>query len=174
MNPDLHDNTWMRCGTSLLWDAQALNRVCSPEAVRSLRELLRLHQAGWPEDTLKLIQNRTFVVAGLEAAMDTLHPEEAVEWLEKTVYPAVLDFQEKVADGGREAALILWLADRNRVFHKASENTYHWHCAGEHRQQSVPLGRCIWNGAEGSVRRIAATDAQKNTHHIGLFLQRIS
>jgi hypothetical protein len=174
MNLDLHDNTWMRCGTSLLWDAQALNRVCSPEAVRSLREFLRLHQAGWPEETLKLIQNRTLVVAGLEAAMDTLHPDEAVEWLEKTVYPAVLDFQENVADGGGEAALIFWLADRNRVFPKASDNTYHWHCTGEHRQQSIPLGRCVWNGAEGSVRRIVVADAQKNAQHIGLFLQRIS
>ena len=58
MNPDLHDNTWMNCGMSLLWDAQALNRVCSPEAVRSLREFLRLHQAGWPEDTLKLIMGK--------------------------------------------------------------------------------------------------------------------
>ena len=106
--------------------------------------------------------------------MDTLHPDEAVEWLEKTVYPAVLDFQEHVADGGGEAALILWLADRNRVFAKASENTYHWHCTGEHRQQAIPLGRCIWNGAESDVRRIIATDAQKIPQHIGLFLQRIS
>ena len=106
--------------------------------------------------------------------MDTLHPDEAVEWLEKNVYPAVLDFQENVADGGGEAALILWFADRNRMFHKASDNTHHWHCTGEHRQRSIPLGRCIWNGAEGSVRRIVAADAQNNMQQIGLFLQRIS
>jgi len=174
MNPDLHDNTWMRCGTSVLWEAQALNRVCLPEAVRSLREFLRLHQTGWPEGTIKLIQDRTLVVAGLEAAMDTLQPDEAVEWLEKTIYQAVLGFQEIVADGGGGAALIFWLADRTRVFHKASENTYYWHCTGEHRQQSIPLGRCLWNGAESDVRRIFATDAQKTAHHIGLFLQRIS
>ena len=174
MNADLHDDTWTRCGTSLLWDAQALNRLCSPEAGRSLREFLRLHQAGWPEGTIKLIQDRTLVVAGLEAAMDTLHPDEAVEWLEKTIYQAVLGFQEIIADGGGGAALIFWLADRTRVFHKASENTYHWHCTGEHRQQSIPLGRCLWNGAESDVRRVFATDDQKTAHHIGLFLQRIS
>ena len=52
MNPDLHDKTWMSSGVSLLWDAEALNEICSPEAVRSLRELLRLHQAGWPESDL--------------------------------------------------------------------------------------------------------------------------
>jgi len=174
MNQDLYEDTWMCCGTSLLWDAQALSRLCSPEAVRSLREFLRLYQAGWPEEALNLIQNRTLVVAGLDAAMDTLSPGEAVEWLENTVYPAILDFQENVAGGGGEAALIFWLADRSRVSHKASENTYHWRCTGEHRQQSIPLGRCVWNGAEGDVRRIVATDVQEIARHIGLFLQRIS
>ena len=95
MNPDLHDNTWITCGTSLLWDAAALKSICPFDAVRSLRELLRLHQAGWPDGSLNLINNRTLVVAGLEAAMDTLHPDAAVEWLEQTVYQAMLRFSGK-------------------------------------------------------------------------------
>src|SRR5262245_1797628 len=130
MSPDLHDDTWMLCGTSLLWHPEALNRICSAESVLSLREFLRLHHAGWPEGTLGLINNRTLVVAGLEAAMDTLDPDEAVGWFDQKMYPAVLDFQENVADGGREAALILWLADRNRIFHRPADNSYHWHCSG--------------------------------------------
>ncbi len=174
MNPDLHDNSWMRGGTSLLWDADALKRICPAESVRSLRELLQLYQSGWPEDALKLVNGRTLVVAGLEAAMDTFAAEQAVEWLEKTVYPAILDFQEEVADGGREAALIFWLADGKRVIPKASENTYHWYCSGEHRKESIPIGRCIWNGAEGSVRRIITLDSEKMENHVGLFQQRIS
>lgn len=174
MNPDLHDNTWVSCGTSLLWEAEALNYICSAQSVRSLREFLRLHQAGWPDETLKLIKNRTLVVAGLEAAMDTLNPAEAVEWFEQKLYPAVLEFQESVADGGREAALILWLADHKRIFHHPSDNTYHWHCSGEHRKQSIPLGRCIWNGAESSVRRIIAKNAEMKDVWQGLFNSRIS
>ena len=174
MNADLHDDTWIRCGTSLLWDAAALNGICPAESVRSLREFLRLHQAGWPEGELALIDNRTLVIAGLEAAMDTLHPDEAVGWFERMVYPAVLDLQENVADGGREAGLILWLADRNRIFHHAAENTYHWHCSGAYRQRSIPLGRCIWNGAETSVRRIMTTNADKKQIWAGLFNPRIS
>jgi hypothetical protein len=59
MSPDLHDKTWMDCGISLSWDAEALNEICSPESVRSLREFMRLHEAQWPEDELKLINNRT-------------------------------------------------------------------------------------------------------------------
>jgi|ERR1019366_5147324 hypothetical protein len=174
MNSELHDSTWLQSGTSLLWDAEALNTLCSADCVRSLRDLLCLHKAEWPNNALKLIDNRTLVIAGLEAAMDTLVPDEASEWLEQNVYPAVLDFQENVADGGREAALIFWFADQKRVFHRPSENTYHWHCSGVHRQQSIPLGRCIWNGAESSVRRIITSNSKGRKIWAGLFLPRIS
>ena len=174
MNPNLHDDTWTRCGISLLWDAEALNLLCAAEAVRRLREFLRLYQANWPENSLKLIKRRALVVAGLEAAMDIFTPDQAVEWLEKMVYPAILDFQEEVADGGREAALIFWLAEGKRLYHQPSENTYHWYCSGEHRGESVPIGRCIWNGAEGSVRRIMTVSSEKKDIHAGLFQPRIS
>lgn len=174
MNPDLHDKTWITCGTSLLWDAAALKTICPFDAVRSLRELLRLHQAGWRDGSLQLINNRTLVVAGLEAAMDTLHPDAAVEWLEQTVYQAVLDFQEVVADGGSQAALIFWLADRNRIVHTPSDNTYHWHCTGEHRSKKIPIGSCLWNGAQGDVRRIITSDSEKKEVFSGLYQQRIS
>ena len=174
MNPALHDNTWIGCGTSLLWDADALNRFCPAQSVRSLRQFLRLYQSAWQEDTLHLIKGRTLVVAGLDAALDTFAPDSAVEWFEKSVYPAILDFQEEVADGGREAGLIFWLADGKRIFHKASENSYHWHCSGEHRHESIAIGRCIWNGAEGSVRRIITLSTEKEEIHAGLFHPRIS
>ena len=100
MSPDLLDKTWMSCGISVLWDAEALNEICAPDSVRSLREFMRLYQSAWPEDALNLISGRVLIVAGLEAAMDTLNPEEAVDWLEQNIYPAVRDFQDNVADGG--------------------------------------------------------------------------
>jgi hypothetical protein len=174
MNPDLHDNSWTLGGTSLLWDADALNRICPAESVRSLREFLRLYQSDWPEDALKLINGRTLVVAGLEAAMDTLSPDQAVEWLEKVVYEAIYDFQQEIAGGGTEAALILWLADSKRIFHQVSDESYHWHCSGAHRQDSLPLGRCVWNGAEKGVRRIIVRSVENKESWAGLFLQRIS
>jgi len=57
------------------------------------------------------------------AALWLFHPDAAVEWLEQAVYQAVLGFQEAVADGGSQATLIFWLAGRNRIVHKPSENT---------------------------------------------------
>lgn len=89
MSPDLHDKTWMQSGISILWDADALNELCAAESVRSLREFLRMYTAGWPDQELRLLRGRTLVVAGLEAAMDALHPEQAVEWLEQQVYPPI-------------------------------------------------------------------------------------
>jgi len=83
MSSDLRDTTWMHSGISILWDADALNELCPADSVRSLRDLLRLYEAGWPEEGLNLISKRTLVIAGLEAAMDTLSPDEAVEWLEQ-------------------------------------------------------------------------------------------
>jgi hypothetical protein len=174
MNADLHDKSWMQSGISLLWDAEHLNEICSIEEVRSLRELLRLYDAGWPDNDLKLIKGRTLVIAGLEAAMDTLDPRDAVEWLEQKIYPAIRDFQDNVADGGGEAALILWFADSKRIYRHAADNTYHWYCSGGHREHKIPLGRCIWNGAESSVRRIIGVDSGQKQKEIGLFLRRIS
>ena len=34
MNPDVHYSIWMRLGTSLTWDAEAVKPFCCPEAVR--------------------------------------------------------------------------------------------------------------------------------------------
>lgn len=172
--PDLRDNTWTQCGTSLVWNAAALARVCSPNQVRSLREFLRLHKAGWPEGELKLANKRALVVAGLDATMDTHEPEAAIEWLEQTVYPAILDFQERVGDGGSEAALIFWLADEKRIHQKASDGSYLWHCTGEHRRQSIPIGRCIWNGAESSARKIMWKNAEGEFEFAGISNRRIS
>ena len=139
MNSDLRDTTWMQSGISILWDADALNELCPADSVRSLRELLRLYEAGWPEEGLNLIGKRTLVIAGLEATMDTLSPDEAVEWLEQKVYPAIRSFQDSVADGGGEAALILWFADQRRPAYTAADNTHHWHCAGQHRSNQYRL-----------------------------------
>jgi hypothetical protein len=65
MGSDLHDKTWMSSGISLLWDAEALNEICPPGLVRSLREFMCLRQAGWPEDALKLIGSSVESVGGV-------------------------------------------------------------------------------------------------------------
>jgi hypothetical protein len=173
MGPALNDDIWMRRGISLLWDAETLATVCTPRQVVSLRQFLLLHAAGWPEAELPLVSEVRLVVAGLESAIDALAPDEAVAWLERTVYPAIVSYQENVAGGGTEASLILWVADHRRLDYHTSDDTHYWHCGTEYKGQLLPLSRCLFNGAQDGLRRIQA-GAKKSEAGVGLYHPRIS
>lgn len=172
MGPPLSDDIWMRRGISLLWDAEALAAVCTSGQVVSLRRFLLLHAAGWPDADLPLVNDVCLVVAGLESVIDALPPDEAVAWLERTVYPAIVSYQEEVAGGGTEAGLILWVADHKRLDYHTSDDTHYWHCGTEYKGQQIPLSRCLFNGAQDGLRRILA--GKKSELGVGLYHPRIS
>jgi hypothetical protein len=174
MGPHLSDDIWMRRGISLLWCPEALSHVCTPQQVVSLRQFLVLHAAGWSGVDAVMVQNgKCLVVAGLESAIDALPPAEAQTWLEQTVYPAIVSYQEEVAGGGGEASLIFWIADLKRLDYRTSDDTHYWHCGTEYKGQQLPLSRCLFNGAQDGLRRIHPT-GDKSEHGVGLFHPRIS
>jgi hypothetical protein len=174
MQPTLYDDMWTRRGVCLLWDADALAKICKPHQVASLRHLLTLQATGWPEDQLGLIDETTLVIAGLEVAIDALPPEESIVWLEKVVYQAIVSFQREVAYGGNEASLVFWISDSRRIEYKTSDDTFYWHCATEYKGHQIPLSRCLFNGGQGDARRIHTIDASKNEHWVGLFHPKVS
>ncbi|MDQ3624874.1 MAG: hypothetical protein M3463_20735, partial [Verrucomicrobiota bacterium] len=141
------------CGVSMLWHATGLHLLAGRSRTVSVREFLRLHAAGWPEDA-EALSERALVVAGLEAVLDALEPAAAHEWMLGTFYKAVHECCDVggPGDGGREAALIVWLADGNRVVRKLTGG-YDWHCAIRSHGK-LPLGNLLFNGAESSVREI--------------------
>lgn len=130
---------------------------------------MKLHKIGWPDDQLSLVNDHVIVVAGLESAIDALPPEEAVHWLEQVVYKAIISYQREVADGGNQAALVLWITENRRLAYQTSDDSYDWHCGTEYRGQTIPLSRCLFNGAEHDLRRI-----EPSGRWIGLFHPRIS
>ena len=75
----LLDTVWQRRGISWIWDDEALNEIARPGEVLSLRQLLR-DDGHWPDD-LPSNNGRTMVVAGLDACLDLLSPEDADAWL---------------------------------------------------------------------------------------------
>ena len=95
MGPPLSDDIWTRRGITLLWDADKLSGLYSPDQIISLRQFLQLHKAGWPESELHLVGDTTLVVAGLEGCLDALPPQETETWLEQVVYPAILSYHGK-------------------------------------------------------------------------------
>lgn len=177
MKPPLRDTTWLQRGVSALWEPTALHRIgLTPAgAAVSVREFLRLHDAGWPPADPRLTPARPLVVAGLEATLDTLAPDAAEDWMRETFYRAVRGFQR---DG--EAALIVWLASGRRVQHQVAANRYVWLCEGRHIGEQLPLGTLLWDGAQDDVRQIMFSDATNppasppTAVYAGLFCGRIS
>lgn len=174
MQSPLTGDVWTRRGISLLWDAQTLHDLCKPNEVISLRRFLRLLSEGWPDDSLPLVRDQALVMAGLEGCMDALPPQEACDWLEQTIYPAIISFQREVAGGADQAALVLWLADGRRIDYHTSDDTYYWHCGTEFKGQQIPLSRCLFNGAQSDLRRIHVTRDRDPEHWAGLYHPRIS
>ena len=172
--PTLQNDIWTRRGISLLWDADSLAEVCTPRQVISLRRFLQLNSLGWPDAQLPLINDELLVVAGLESAIDALPPDHASDWLEQVVYKAIVSYQREVADGGGQAALVFWMTEYRRLTCQTSDDTYYWHCSTEYKGQQIPVGRCLFNGAQHDLQRLHRPDHKKNDHWIGLFHPRIS
>ena len=171
MQPPLVNNDlWTRRGITLLWNAGELNKLCQPNQVISLRSFRQLYAAGWPEDDLPLVDDEVLVVAGLEACIDALPPEEATAWLEETIYPAIVSYQREVAGGGGQAALVFWLVEHNRLQYRTSDDSWFWHCAGEYKKQQIPLGSCLFNGAQEDLKEIHDLKGKR----LGLYHPRIS
>lgn len=168
--PLINDDLWTRRGISLLWDADELNKLCQPNQIVSLRRFRQLHSAGWPEDELPLVSDVALVVAGLEACIDSLPPEEMTAWLEQKIYPAIVSYQREVAGGGSQAALIFWMVEHARLKHDVSEDAWLWHCSGEHRNDRIPLSHCLFNGAQHDLKEIHDANGKR----IGLYHPRIS
>lgn len=165
---------WTRRGLSLLWEPRALADIVAPRDVVPIRELFAMRKA-WP-DELPGSEGDALVVAGLDGCLDSLSEQDAVTWLETDMKSAVLGFQEHYEG---QAALILWLAaGRSRVGMDLADEEYFWKASAGRDAARLPLGRCLWGGAEGDVARILVSDEKDpdfdGDAYVGLHHPRIS
>jgi len=167
MGEALYDICWRSQGISILWDDRALREICTNhDEVVSLRQFMQFWQHGWPDD-LPSGGGDTLVVAGLDACIDSLSPEKGVEWLENYLYKGSLTFQQNFEE---QAALVFWMPEgKNRVQANALGDSYYWLCDGEYQHESIPLSRCIYNGAEKNAQPIMFGGSI-----VGLYIRRIS
>lgn len=161
------DTVWQRRGTSWVWDEDARNRVCEAGQVWSLRQFLRA-VGSWPED-LPSNGTNTVVVAGLEASLDLLTPEDAEAWLGDVIKDAVLSFQ---AHYEGEAALIFWLpAGQTRIKLNSATDSIEWRCAAPSSESLLAFGRILWGEATEYPQEILLREGAKAA---GLFHMRIA
>ena len=143
-------DSWARRGISLLWGGSALGDIVSPAKVVSIHGFFSM-APNWPSE-LPGADGNALVVAGLDACLDCLTPDDGELWLEEDLKPQILSFQDEFQGS---AALVFWLPPgRKRVHMNRASEQYYWACAGSHQDRTVPLGRCLWAGAESDVRRI--------------------
>ena len=165
---------WMRRGLSLLWDVATLFRVVPPAAVVSLRAFFAMARS-WP-DELPGAGGDALVVAGVEGCLDALGAEDGSTWLETDLKPAILEFQDEYQG---QAALILWLpSGRRRVGMAPATEEYFWKYATAKTAPTLPIGRCLWAGADSDAARIIVSDASDpdidGAAWVGLYHPRIS
>lgn len=166
MNPVLLDNVWRRKGISVIWDNPVLAKLVQDNRAISLREFFSYYENGWPDDEMPFIDDDLLLVAGLDAALDTLEAQNAEEWVTQEVYKRIYDFQSWA---GGQYALVFWMSKQDRWKEHLDRNRYTWLCDGKDRGKEIELGAGIWNGAQLSVQKIEAEN-----RWIGLFLDRIS
>ena len=168
------DSGWTRRGFSLLWDASALSKVVAPPDVTSIREFFSMAKA-WPEE-LPGAGGDALIVAGVEGCLDALSGDDGKVWLETDLKQAILSFQEEYEG---QAALILWLpSGRRRVSMVRATEEYFWKSSASSKTDGLPIGRCLWAGAESDVARILISDATDpdvdGDAYAGLYHPRIS
>jgi len=166
MNPVLLDDVWQRKGISVIWDNPVLAKLVKDNRAISLREFFSYYENSWSNNDMPFINNDLLLVAGLDAALDTLEAQNAEEWVTQEVYKRIYDFQNW-AEG--QSALVFWMSKQDRWKEHLESNRYTWLCDGRDRGKEIELGSGIWNGAQLSVRRI-----ESDGRWIGLFLDRIS
>ena len=162
----LLDSVWQVRGTSWLWDEEARNQICRAGEVWSLRQLLRA-QGNWP-DELPSNSGRTLVVAGLDASLDVLVPDEAQTWLDEAIKPAILAFQDEWEGDG---ALVFWLpGGQRRIKLNTATDEVGWLCHAPHGHP-IDFGRILWGQANEYPQEILL---QADGKAAGLFHARIT
>jgi hypothetical protein len=164
----------MRRGFSLLWEPRVLTEIVAPSAVLSIRELFKVRKA-WP-DELPGSDGDALVVAGLDGCLDSLSESDAQAWLETDLKTAVLSFQEHYQG---QAALIMWIASgRTRVGMDLADEEYFWKTSPGRDGARLPIGRCLWGGAEADAERILVSEEKDpdfdGEAYVGLYHPRIS
>jgi hypothetical protein len=176
MKSPLTDDVWKRKGISVLWDVAGLCSLGSLTTALSLREFFLWNADDWREGSRHARFSggeRRVVVAGLEAALDCMEPEQAEEWMTETLLPAIHRCSEILFQGGTNGALLFWMVKHERFKSKLANDAIMWTCDGEHRGSEILFSHGLWNGAYRDVQRIALPNSEPEPG-LGFYLQRIS
>jgi hypothetical protein len=161
----MSSSSWLRRGSSIVFDRYALGPLISGGALVSLREALGWMHA-WPSEPPG--SGQTVLVGGLETFLDVLEPTAAQEFLKNRVKPFVQEFQACWDQRG----LVFGFGTHERSFEvtASDEEVLFVRRDGER----VRLSYSLWDGsATMNVTRLIR-DEQGKSITVGYYVARIS
>ncbi len=174
MKEPLKTDTWKRSGVSLIWDTDSIASLCTADQMLSVRQFFQLYEHRWDDVDSLMPNDYALLIAGIEGCIDALDPDDAAQWLSERFYPAILGYQSDVAGGGSQAALVLWVPNKNRFHYVRSEDTYYWDCGSAYGNRRIHILQYLFDGAYPDCKEIEVETANSNNNTIGLYQQRIS
>lgn len=175
MNQPLTDIVWKSRGISVLWDVASLAQLGPLAEALSLRDFFLWQADGFRKDSphARMSSNSPrVVVAGLEATLDAMEPEDAELWMSDHFRPAAIQCAATLFNGGDAGALIFWMVRQERFRCRLHDGAILWTCDGEFRGREILFSHGMWNGAYRDVQRIVPPGSSDTG--IGFYLQRIS
>ena len=105
----ISNDAWKRQGSSIIFDAEEIQKLLNENAMVSLRTFL-----SWDKDIPENapISGQTVLICGLETVLDTLKENEAQEFLSRKIRPLVKKLQNEWTNTG----LVFGFSQGGQVF----------------------------------------------------------
>ena len=163
----ISNDVWKRKGSSVIFDQQSLAPFISSDAMISLRVFLQW-QGRLPPDPP--VPDRTILISGLETVLETLHPEEANDFLIRRIRPLIIDIQNRWTNTG----VVFGFSTHPKAFEETSLNEEVLFKRRD--KKNVRLSDGLWDGsATVNMKRVVTDDTQANNEKtVGYYVARIS
>ena len=162
---DMTSSMWRRKGSSLVFHQDLLGPLISADCLVSLRQALGWI-GNWPADAPG--DGNTVLVAGLEAVLEVMKPEEAEDFLRGRVRELIHEFQRHWDQRG----LVFGFGCSHKQFEQDAFDHVLFKGPGN---RVMRLSESLWNGsATHDMYRIMTTNADGKDEPGGFHVRRLS
>ena len=162
---DMSADSWLRRGSSIVFDRLALGPLIGGGALVSMRQALGWMN-NWPDEPPGT--GSTVLVCGIETLLDTKEPAEAERFLERRIRPFAQEFQARWDQRG----LVFGFGSHERSFVITASDEVILYIRKD--GEKIRLSSSLWDGsATMNVKRLVREEQGKSIT-IGYHVARIS
>lgn len=166
----LSTTSWMRSGSSILFDPTEIQNLLKLNSMVSLREFLSWRD-NLPDNPPIPDSSRTVLVCGLETVMETLPPAEAQIFLQRKIRPVIKTIQ----DVWTETGIVFGFTQGPRSF-KEKPGSKEEVLFLRSDNQEIRISEGLWDGtAELNMMQIISSFISESQRFVvGYYVKRIS